>query len=199
LKELQVRCFLDASVRENYVDLQIMTSLGIPGGLWFKGNDIPWSDFKDIMAFTVFPKVYRADIEPFAFVMQNFKSDANILFPVKNFDNPYRYLHVDKDENVALTSEHLQRGEYLFQGLEQLDELDSSKAYLAWKKQAHRPFMKITDCGSCPGWRICGGQLAYTLADNPGCKKAMEELIEAAEIHQSTKTQESKGVELCQL
>lgn len=199
LKELQVRCFLDASEPENYTDLQIMSSLGVPSGLWFRGGSIPWSEFNDLMSFAVYPKVYRADMEPFGYILRNFSKDSNIPFPLKNFDNPYRYLHVDKDEHVALTAGHLERGEYLFQGLQQLDELDTCKGYLDWKKKAHRPFMKITECGSCPAWRICSGQLSFTLENNPGCKKAMEELLEAAELRAAQQGDENKEVELCQL
>lgn len=199
LKDLKLRCFLDASVKENYTDLQIMTSLGIAGGLWFRGNTIPWEEFNDLMTYSIYPKVYRADIEPFAYILRNYGRDQSLTFPVNNFDNPMRYLHVDKEENVALTAEKLKNGEYLFQGLSNLDDIQNCKPFLDWKKKAHKPFMNITTCGSCPAWRICGGSLAFTLENNPGCRAAMEELFDAAVLHKKQRTEETKEVELCQL
>lgn len=199
MKDMPIRFFLDASDIVNYTDLQIMASLGVPGGLWFKGGEIPWSEFSDLMTYAVYPKVYRADIEPFASVLRNYRKDQISYFPVRNFNNPLRYLHVDKDENVALTAEKLEQGEFLFQGLSKLDEVTESKGYKEWKKQSQRPFMKITTCGSCPAWRICGGEFSYTIEKNPGCKKALEELVEAAELHAKQQEKTEKEVELCQL
>lgn len=200
LGPLNVRVFLSSKSEETYTDLQLMASLGINCGLTFDKAPINWSECSDLMDFVMYPKVPRATVEPFHFIITDYQPKEFINFSGVYFNNPERYLHIDKDENVALTYEMLQNKEYLFTGIEFIEDYKNHKGYKtyfqAWKKK----FQKITACSSCPAWRICGGFFEDRIATNPGCSAAFSELINAADLHYNNKSKDNQNeMQLCQL
>lgn len=200
LGPLSIRVFLSSQYQEVYTDLQLMASLGINCALSFDENPILWNECSDLMDFVMYPKVPRATVEPFHFIITEYKPKEFINFSGVYFNNPEKYLHIDKNENVALTSELLKKGEYLFTGIDKIDNYQNHKGYKsyfqAWKKKFH----KISACSACPAWRICGGFFENRLADNPGCSAAFSELIDAADLHYNNKSKDNQNqMQLCQL
>jgi radical SAM protein with 4Fe4S-binding SPASM domain len=200
LAPLSVRVFLNSGYEETYTDLQLMSSLGINCGLYFDENPINWKECTDLMDFVVYPKVPRATVEPFHYIITEYQPKETINFSGVYFNNPEKYLHIDKNENVALTAENLTAGKYLFNGVEQIQNIAENKAYKAYFQTWKKKFHKISACSACPAWRICGGFFENRLESNPGCREAFSELIDAADLHYNNKEKENeKQPQLCQL
>lgn len=197
---LSIRVFLNSKYPEVYTDLQLMASLGVNCGLSFDAEPIDWKECADLMDFVMYPKVPRATVEPFHFIITEYQPKEFINFSGVYFNNPERYLHIDKDENVALTAELLQKKDYLFNGIDKIDTYKNNKGYKAYFQTWKKKFQKITACSSCPAWRICGGYFEDRIATNPGCSAAFSELIDAADMHYNNKSKDNQNqMQLCQL
>lgn len=200
MNELNLRVFLSAGRSESYTDLQILSSLGVNCGLYFDENPIPWEEFNDLMDFVVYPKVPRATVEPFNYLITHYQPKESIDFRSVYFENPLRYVHVDTDENFALSANDLKNGNFIFKGISLLEDIENQEGYKKeiqrWKKSFH----KITACSSCAGWRICKGYFSERIESNPGCSGSFSDLMDAADVHYTNRGDGNKPVELlCQL
>lgn len=200
LSELNLRVFLQAGRTETYTDLQILSSLGINCGLAFGAEFIPWEEFNELMDFVVYPKVPRATVEPFNYLITQYQPKESIDFRSVYFENPERYVHVDRDENFALSANDLKNGRFIFNGIDALKDIENHPEYRKALQQWKKSFHKITPCSSCAGWRICRGFFEERLESNPGCREAFSELMDAADVHFGNRGDGNKPIELlCQL
>lgn len=196
-RNLSVRVFLSSAIPENFTYLQMMASLGVDCGIWFEDGNTDWQAAADLLHYAIYGKTPHASIEPFVYLVDNYKAGDQTDFSAVYFNDPIRYLHLDDNGNVALSSGDLARGEFACT-LDNLQEIRETTAYqdrmIAWQEV----FLNSEICSSCPAWRVCLGKFAKTAADQPGCRDLFNDMMEAAEFVQSN-AGERRVKELCRL
>ncbi len=196
LRQLSARIFLQAENKENVTGLMILSSLGIDCGIFWDDRDIDWDSFNDIMHYSIYTRAKHASIEPFHFVASNYNPKKTTDFGSVYFDNPRRYLHIDGEENIALTRRDLLNKRFVAQGLDSLDSIHENPAYINYINRWQEFFLNTGPCASCPSWRICLGKFSSTHERNPGCRELFTELLDASDFYRESKGKEK---ELCQL
>jgi hypothetical protein len=173
---------LPQDVPAAYRDLRILSSLLIPCGIVLREARPDWESLRELLSYAVYSQVPHAPIEPFHFVISNHASCKKIDFNSIYFDDPSRFLHIDKHGHVALSRKELDRGDHVLNDLERLGEIQNCPSYVyrlnAWREL----FLKPNGCAYCPGWRFCLGKYE-AFADNE-CQEFFNEWLEAAEYYQ---------------
>jgi len=182
IRDLNIRIFLNTDLKENFTNIHILASLGIDSGVFFGENNIDWEAMNDLMTYTVYSKVNHASIEPFQFTVNNYNPARTTDFSAVYFNNPNSYLHIDANENIAITKEDLINGKYIAKGIESLtsDIFEDEK----YKEALHiwqEFFLKNDGCAFCQAWRVCMGKFSYSIENNPGCTKFFVDLMEASD------------------
>lgn len=189
LRELDLRVYLSTDEARNYVGLRILASLGIECALVF-GATVDWVQLTDLMTYALLGQVPHAAIDPFAHIAHYYAPQHRTDCGAVYFDDPARYLHLDRQGRVALDRADLMAGRFVLQRVEELGqlELEELEAYRlragAWRDR----FLEGDRCARCQGWRVCLGRLAHTLppGDAPGeCGPFCAELLEVLEQHQA--------------
>jgi len=199
LRKLSIRVFLSPREGRNFRDLMILSSLGVNCGVfWGNGGnkEIDWELMNDLMHYAVYSRAKHAAIEPFDYVVSKYDPKRPTDFNSVYFDNPRRYLHLDKEENIALTQEDLMRGNFISKGISSIDSIGGNQKYIESKTLWQEYFFKMEECASCPAWRICLGKFSASLKQNSKCKDFFSDLLDAADFYRSSKAKEKV---LCQL
>lgn len=200
LRQLCTRIFLSAEKEKNFTDLMILASLGIDCGIFLgnEGNEtIDWEAMDDLMHYAIYTRTRHAAIEPFHYVASNYNPKKPTDFGSVYFDNPRRYLHVDKEENIALTHKNLLRKSFIDKGIGSIDTITDNQKYIESQTRWQDFFLKTGTCASCPSWRVCLGKFSSTYEQNPGCKDFFSDLMDASDFYRDLKKKEEK--ELCRL
>jgi hypothetical protein len=181
IRDLNLRIFLNSDKKENYTGLHILSSLQVNCGLEFGEKDMDWEALNDLMTYSLYGKVKHGAIEPFQFVANKYNPERLTEYNTIYFNNPQVYLHVDEDENIAISGKHLQQKNYVAAGLEALNDIKNNKVFeeaiLDWQQH----FLKDDGCAFCPSWRVCLGKFAEQKERNPGCQKFFADMMEATD------------------
>ena len=181
LRDLNIRIFLNSDNKTNFTNLHILASLGIDCGIWFGENNIDWESLNDLMTYAIYGKVNHASIEPFQFIANNYSSARFTDYSSVYFENPYNYLHIDKDENIALSYKDLKNKNYVNTGFDTLPNIfendNFKEAMLAWQQF----FLKTEGCAYCQAWRVCMGKFCESIEKNPGCQQFFSDMMDAAD------------------
>jgi len=192
LREMNVRIFLSSDNRANFTNLHILASLGVDCGISFGENTIDWDAMNDLMTYAIYAKVKHASIEPFMYAAKVYSPERLTDFGSVYFENPQSYLHIDKDENIALTSKDLKAGKFIAKGVEALENIQDIKEYqdaeFAWQEF----FLKDNHCAYCQAWRICKGKFTDTFEKNPGCRQFFTDMMDAADYYQEAQKKTKK-------
>jgi hypothetical protein len=197
LRDLNLRVFLSTDNRENFTNLHILASLGVDCGIYFGEKPIDWEAMNDLMTYSIYGKVRHASIEPFRYIVSAYHPHRFTEYATVYFNNPERYLHIDADENIALSSEDLKNGKYVATGFENLNRIQNDETFYEKLFEWQNHFQAIEGCSICPAWRVCLGKFSTQLKDNPGCSKFFEELMDGADFYLARQNQ-SKTKELWQ-
>ena len=197
LRDLNIRIFLSTDNKENCTGLHILASLGIDCGVSFGEKEIDWEAMNDLMTYSIYGKVNHASIEPFQFIARNYNPARLTDLSSVYFDNPYTYIHIDKNENIALTANDLKEGKFILKGIENVHKIFEDEKYQealnAWQKF----LLKENGCAYCQAWRICIGKFSESADKNPGCRQFFTDLMEAAD-HFISVQQKNKRKEVWQ-
>ena len=193
LRNRKIKIFLPASDDENLTYLRIISSIGIPCGLYFDSPEKPvnWDKVNDLMYYDVYGKIKHGPIDPFSSIIGDYDPKGKTIFHSVYFDDPNRFIHMDTAGNIALTRRHLETGNFLGKGLEDLDTVKESPKYKRYMTLWQGYFTGESKCSECPAWRICQGVFLETCEIEPACTQFMKDLMDAAAF----KTSQGKGYE----
>lgn len=181
IRDMNLRIFLNSDRKENFTALHILSSLQVNCGLDFGENDIDWEALNDLMTYALYGKVKHGGIEPFQFVATKYNPERLTEYNTIYFNNPQVYLHIDKDENIAVSGKDLKKGNFIATGLNALNDIKNNEnfneAILSWQQH----FLKDSGCAFCQAWRVCMGKFADQIKHNPGCQKFFADLMEATD------------------
>ena len=182
IRDLNIRIFLSSDNNANFTSLHILASLGIDCGIYFGDKEkIDWEAMNDLMTYSVYGKVNHASIEPFNFITNHYNPEQLTDFSSVYFDNPQAYLHVDKDENIALTSDDLKNGKYISTGIESLNRIFENEKFEEAIHSWQQFFLKNDGCAYCQAWRVCMGKFSETFEKNQGCRQFFVDMMDGAD------------------
>jgi hypothetical protein len=188
LRKLKLHVFLPASKSENFTGVRILASLGIPSGVQFD-ETIDWDLTNDLMHYAVYSKTNHAPVEPFHYAVTRYEPNRLMDIRVVYFEKPFKYLHINEKEEIALTNTELDRGESIAIGVESIKTIEDNKTYKDRKVANQKVFLERQRCAYCDAWRICGGIFTDTSMHDNRCSQFFSDLLEAAEYTQKQKEQ----------
>lgn len=197
LRGLSARFFLNTDEKDFLTNTQILASLGVNTGIKFGKRPVNWEALNDLMHYDVYAKVPHASIQPFHYLVTEYQADQQTDFNTVYFDNPKKYVHVNAEGKVALSSNDLKDGNFILDNVDQLDQLENMKAYKDYLHRWQEFFFTPEGCSSCPAWRVCLGAFADQVGENPGCTRFFSDLMNAADFV-NEKNQEHQVTDLCQ-
>jgi hypothetical protein len=184
LRELNLRLYLPLDLAENYAGLRILASLGLGCAAEFGGRPVDWAALTDLMTYGLLGRVARAPLDPFSYIAEKYAPDRTTSWQAVYRDDPEKHLHLDQAGRVALSARDLAQGVFIAESIEDLCESELAETCRRLRS-LQDPFLTgIDGCGSCPGWRVCGGAFGATAAADPGCRNFFTELLDTLELHQ---------------
>ncbi len=181
IRDLNIRIFLNSDKKENFTALHIISSLHINCGLEFGESDFDWEALNDLMTYALYGKVHHGAMEPFQFIASRYNPERLTDFGTVYFNNPNIYLHIDKDENIAISRKDLQKGNFIAKGLNELNDIKTNKKFEEALHEWQNFFLQNNTCAFCPSWRVCMGKFTDTIERNPGCQKFFEDMMDATD------------------
>ena len=125
-------------------------------------------------------------------------SDSVLDPALAAFINPERYIHIDKEMNMAFTDEDLKNGNHLTVTFPHLRSEEFAEPAEAYSHRWQEMFVDSHPCTFCPAFRVCMGYFCKGEAPKDDrCKKVMTELLESIEFHKSQLQQ--NNTKKCQL
>jgi len=196
IRSLNLRLFLPAHPDENLTSIKILSSLGIPTGVFFiKGEKINWSLLNDLMYYYFYTINKHADIEPFKYIADHYHH-THINFNAVYFNHPLKYIFCNKFGITSLTEANLNDGKNGDLHISELNENWKNEKKLDFERDLMLNFKHLNACSVCPGWRICLSAFKEQIEENPGCTDFFTEMLDACEFY--NKTRQNKP-ELCSL
>lgn len=195
MKRLNVMVVFTSNEAQAARDAQILSSLGIHSGILIMPESQLSESVLDLMTYAFYGSWPHAEIEPFATICRYYDGESYVSPAFANFENPNRYIHINKEKKCAFTSAGLKDSNKFF---EESEILDSNKLVDLVEKENRKwqnYFINSHPCTFCPAFRIC---LSYFDFKTNGCKckEVMSELLEAIEFHKQIESQ--KRIERCQ-
>jgi radical SAM protein with 4Fe4S-binding SPASM domain len=182
IRDLNIRIFLSSDSESNYTNLHILASLGIDCGIYFADKEkINWESLNDLMTYSVYGKVNHASIEPFNFLASHYNPGQMTDFSSVYFENPQMYLHIDANENIALTSEDLKNENFVLQGLDKLNQVFDNEKFQETIHSWQQYFLQKEGCAYCQAWRVCMGKFSESYEKNQGCRQFFADMMDAAD------------------
>ncbi len=183
LRKRRGRVMLSTDDPQVYVHTRILASLGVSCGLWF-GREAPdWERLIDLGTYALLGQVPHGPIEPFDTLARKYQAHQMTDWSEVYYDDPTKYLHVDREGRVALTSSELEAERFLAEAVEQLSDIDAHPGFVAWQNRWKAHFLQPDGCGWCSGWRVCLGRHAQVAG--PECTEFYSELISVVEKHKA--------------
>lgn len=181
--DCNMRIFFPVTRRENLTAARILSSLGVMCGLSFENNAQPvdWDQLSDLLYYDTYGTANHAPIEPFNYTVSHYNPQEPLYFTTPYFDNPFRFLHIDADWNIALSGKKLTDEEYIASGIEALETIEENERYKKSISGEEAYFIENKRCAYCPGWRVCRGSFERTCEKNEQCRQFFTDLLEAAE------------------
>jgi radical SAM protein with 4Fe4S-binding SPASM domain len=96
-------------------------------------------------------------VEPFDFLLKQFDPSKEIDFNSLFFNSSEKYIHVNKNEQIALSREDLLSGKFFSKGLENLDSI-SEIVFQENEKNKLKVFKEDSKCAYCKAFKICLGK-----------------------------------------
>ncbi len=184
LRQMNVRIFLSNQTPQNFVDLQIMASLGICSGIYFSTTKMDWNKFADLQTYAIYSKNKHAAVEPFNFILSNYKRESRLDFNTVYYNDPQKFLHLNAEGQIALNADDLKAGKFVLENISLIDSLPDNQDYIKETTKWQQHFLDKTHCAECLAWRICLGKFVETIDDQKSCANTMTELLDGVEHHQ---------------
>jgi len=196
IRKLNIRIFLSSQHEFNFTGLRILSSLQIACGLYFNEEPHNWDSINDLMHYAIYTKTTHAPIEPFHWVAINYQPSEYTDYSFVYFNNPTQYLHLNDQEQIALTAEDLAKGNFIDQGIKSLDSIHKNKKYIHAENVRYEIMLQMNDCSFCQAFRICLAKFSSLKNKNQTCKIFFSDFLNAADFALSKR---NKGNQLWQL
>jgi hypothetical protein len=187
IKKLNVRIFLSSQNDFNFIGLRILSSLNISCGLHFSEVPFSWDSINDLMHYAIYTRTKHAPIEPFNWLASNYEPTGYTDFNIVYFNNPARYLHVNENEQIALTREDMLNNIFIAEGIKSLDSIHENINYLDFFNHRYNIMLQMNECAFCPAFRICLAKYPNLLNKKETCKVFFSDLLEAADFAYSNR------------
>lgn len=194
IKKCNLRIFMPSGDINNYLSLKLLSSLNVNCGLFFTNKETDWEYVNDLMYYTIYSKSPHAKIEPFNFVVSNYDPVETIDFNTVYFENPQKFLHIDANENIALSHNDLINGDFISKGVDSINTIIENKKYKNRLANWQYFFVKRSDCAYCPSWRICLGKFHSICESNDQCKIFFSEFMDAADYYYLDKDKKKENL-----
>lgn len=185
IKTLNISFFFKCNNEDNFINLRILSSLNINCGLVLDQSLIHWELLLDLLTHSLYSKSKHKIIEPFKYIITNYKPQEYVDYSYVYFNDPRRFLHIDKKMNIALTHLDLVSGNFVGNGTNDINNIEKNETYkekmTAWQDY----FLSINECSTCPAWRICLGKFDKANNKNDTCKRVFSEVFDALEMRNS--------------
>ena len=185
LRQLNIRIYLPFDCEENFSSLRILSSLGIASVAVFQDVNNDWEKVSDLMTYALMGRVSRAPIDPFNYMAERYSANLRTDFSAVYFNDPTRYIHVDEQGRIALSSRELADRQFISAQIKDLDSLPENDEYRDRLESWRHFFLRTGGCAYCEAWRICLGKFNEHRRENEGCLEFFKELLEAIELYQS--------------
>ena len=153
-----------------YRDLLILSSLKVHCGIKFGPRPPDWEALTDLATYFVYGKSEHAPIQPFQYVVSNYAPDRYVNINHVYFNDPSRFIHIGKNETLAVSEKELAEGNILAQGLDQLESLPNRPEYQERLQEWRKHFLDSSTCSSCPAWRLCLGNFDSHISPEMSCR-----------------------------
>ncbi len=180
LHKLNIKVFLSNQKRENYAMLQALSSLNVYCGLYFASRSIDAEGASDLVHYYLYSTSPRAPIEPFFYLMEHYDHTRQTDFAGVYFDDIHRFVHMDKEGNLALSASDLENGVYAGRGVDQLNAICETKTFTDRASEWQTLFIENSECSTCEGWSVCLGKFREQSAAKE-CGEVFLEMIEGIE------------------
>lgn len=184
IRKLNIRIFLSSDNFANFLYLRILSSLRIECGLLFGRNPVDWDEVNDLMHYAVYSRTNHAPIEPFHQIVSNYRSTELQEYNSIYFDNSAHFIHVNENEQIALTSGEAENGQYIATGLDSLPQIIDDHGNGNETKEWQDILLERNECSFCKAFRICFMKSAQNSIPRNGCKHFFSDLMDAADFYQ---------------
>lgn len=196
LRSLNVIVVFTGPEHQATVDAQILSSLGIHTGISLNPDSPLDESVLDLITYNFYSMMPHGEIEPFSTMERYYDGESYVNPKLAKFENPLRYIYVDKDLHLAFSREDLDKGVFFGQGLEEIANLSSSEVVEKKMNEWQEMFIEPHPCTFCPAFRVCMGYFEEQ-RETGRCRKFMTELLESIEF--SKKKSQNNKRERCQL
>lgn len=196
LKRLNTIVIFTGNLHQSCKDAQILSSLNIHSGIRIT-PDTPFDDeILDLMTYHFYSVAPHAPLEPFSTMDHYYNGNNRVSPALANFENPDRYIHMDKDYHLAFSFKALENKEFFENNPDDLMLIGNHPAIEAEKHSWQKMFIETHPCTFCPAFRVCLGY--FEAAREKGdCKRVMQELLESIEFSKDKNNKNNQ--EQCQL
>ncbi len=190
LKRLNVIVIFTSSEEHSCKDAQILSSLGIHSGIKLTPESELTDSLLDLVTYTFYGTMPHAPIEPFSTMERYYDGESYVSPRLAEFINPTRYIHIDKDMNMAFSEQDLKNGNILSDSYPHLKSDAFSSAVETYSYKWQEWFIESHKCTFCPAFRVCMGYFdQHNTCTNNRCREIMTELLDAIEFYK-TKVQQ---------
>lgn len=198
IRKLNIRFYFSTKEPSSYKDIRILSSLGFLTTIFIDGERTEWDKLADLMIFSLLNVNKHAEIHPFDYLKNYYHPHNRTDFNAVYFNDPDRYLHLDKSGNLYLKRDPDLSVNELCGDLTTVDAIKDQPAYKNEKDKWYRFFLEPTRCACCKGWRICLGKYADFLSINPGCSDFFSELLDTIDLEDSIRRNKPVKMEIWQ-
>jgi len=172
IQKLNIRPFFPADKVESIIALQTLSSTGFRCSVDFMVAKPNWEALTDLMTYAILMTTSHADIDPFAYLTENYDPHNFNDWSSVYFNDPKNFLHLDSQGRPALTYDDLANENFVAKNISEIDSMDECPQ-LEEKKWAWRCyFLENLHCSTCPGWRVCLGKFEKLIDKSGGCPAA---------------------------
>ncbi len=182
IRKLNVRFYLSTNKPNCYKDIRILSSLGYPTTIIIDGKTTDWQQLTELMTYGLLNTRRHAEIHPFDYISSYYHPNNRTNFASVYFNDPERYLHINKKGIVFLKREDLLSNKDPCGDLNSIETIEQQDIFKNEMNKWFEFFLKPSRCASCKGWRICLGKYVQYLDSNPGCENFFSEFIDTIEI-----------------
>jgi hypothetical protein len=184
IRSLNIRIFLSSDISSNFLYLRLLSSLRIACGLFFDGHPIDWDAVNDLMHYAVYSRTNHAPIEPFHHIVSNYRSTELQEYNSIYFDNSARFIHVNENEQIALTSGEAENEQFIATGLDSLPQIIADRRNGNEIEGWQEILLERNECSFCKAFRICFMKSVQNSVPRDGCKHFFSDLMDAADFYQ---------------
>lgn len=183
-KDAKIKFFLSSGNQENYMSVKRLSSVGIKSGIYFT-DKVYWDELSDLLTYDTYTKTQHQKIEPFLYIHKHFKKGENLDFNIVFLNSPLQFIHVNRDEDFAVSKEDLDSGNFIFKGVDGLDEDRHEQIHNNYMLKLQDFFIHREKCSFCKAWKLCLGKFKIECKESDKPKEFFDEVYEAILFRQN--------------